>query len=90
MSNSSFVSQIFRDSHSLAFTFVGHNFMFGYSYLQNDLYTDQVLNVVKIIRSICYAFGPVSPFEELIDFHVLNIILLHHFLFLLVCAFIGM
>ena len=66
MSNSSFVSQIFRDSHSLAYTFVGHNFMFGYSYLQNDLYTSQVLNVAKIIRSIRYAFGPVSPFEELI------------------------
>ena len=63
MSNSSFVSQIFRDSHSLAYTFVGHNFMFGYSYLQNDLYTNQVLNVAKIIR---YAFGPVSPFEGLI------------------------
>ena len=36
MSNSSFVSQIFRDSHSLAYTFVGHNFMFAYSYLQNS------------------------------------------------------
>ena len=40
--------------------------MFAYSYLQNDLYTNQVLNVAKIIRSIRYAFGPVSPIEELI------------------------
>ena len=68
LSNCSFISQIFRDSHFLAYTFVEHNFMFGYSYLQMIYYsyTDQVLNVAKIIRSIRYAFGPVAPFEELI------------------------
>ena len=65
MSNSSFASQIFLDSHSLAYTFVGHNFMFSFSYIHYN-YTDHVLNVAKIIRSIRYAFGPVSPFEELI------------------------
>ena len=42
MSNSSFVSRIFHDSRLLAYTFVGHNFMFGHLLLQNEMYTDHV------------------------------------------------
>ena len=63
MSNSSFVSRIFHDSRFLAYTFVGHNFMFGHLLLQNE---DHVTNVAQIIHSIRYVFGPVSRFEELI------------------------
>ena len=66
MSNTSFVSRIFHDSRFLAYTFVGHNFMFGHLLLQNETYTDHVTNVAQIIDSIRYVFGPVSPFEELI------------------------
>ena len=39
--------------------------MFGKSYLQNDIY-NIYRSGFKIIRSIRYAYGPVSPFEELI------------------------
>ena len=81
MSNSSFVSRIFHDSRFLAYTFVGHNFMFGHLLLQNETYTDHVTNVAQIIHSIRYVFGPVSPFESLfLNYHVFDS--LFHYLFL--------
>ena len=66
MSSSSFVSRIFKDSCSLAYTGIGYNFMFGHSHLQDGRFTDRVINVSKIIRSIRSVFGFISPFEELI------------------------
>ena len=36
------VTRIFHDSRLLAYTFVGHNFMFGHLLLQNEMYTDHV------------------------------------------------
>ena len=66
MSSSSFVSRIFKDSCSLAYTGIGYNFMCGHSHLQDGRFTDRVINVSKIIRSIRSVFGFISPFEELI------------------------
>ena len=40
--------------------------MFGHSHLQDGTFTDRVINVSKIIRSIRSVFGFISPFEELI------------------------
>ena len=62
MSSSSFVTRIFKDSCSLAYTGIGYNFMFGHSHLQDVTFTDRVTNVSKIIRSIRSVFGFISPF----------------------------
>ena len=48
MSSSLFVSQIFKDSCSLAYTGIGYNFMFGHSHLQDGTFTDRVINVSKL------------------------------------------
>ena len=40
--------------------------MFGHSHLQDGTFTDCVINVSKIFRSIRSVFGFISPFEELI------------------------
>ena len=49
MSGSSFVSRIFKDSCSLAYTGIGYNFMFGHSHLHNGAYTDHEKHVHSIV-----------------------------------------
>ena len=67
--NSGVMSSLYREylkTCFLAYTAIGYNFMFGHSHLQDGTFTDRVINVSKIIRSICSVFGFISPFEELI------------------------
>ena len=67
----------------LAYTFVGHNFMFGHLLLQNETYTDHVTNAAQIIR--------LSVMFLVLYRHLKSLFLNYHHLFLsFLCLIIGM
>ena len=65
-SKSPFISHIFNESSFLAYTFIGHNVMFGHNYLKNENVSDRFVQISRIIRSIRRVFGFISPFEDLL------------------------
>ena len=88
LSKSSFVSKIFYDSSCLAYTFIGY--MYGHNHFKNE---NSSADVAKLIRSIRYTFGYVSPFEDLIIRLINNLLtphssLISHLFFLLFFSFV--
>ena len=65
-SKSNFVSQIFNESSSFAYTFIGYNLRFGHTHLKNENISDRFMQISRIVRSIRRVFGVISPFEDLL------------------------
>ena len=65
-SKSTFVSQIFNESSSFVYTFIGYNLWLGHTYIKNENISDRFMQISRLIRSIRHVFGVVSPFEDLL------------------------
>ena len=65
-SKSTLVSQIFTESSSFAYTFIGYNLRLGHTHLKNENISDRFMQISRLIRSIRRVFGVVSPFEDLL------------------------
>ena len=65
-SKSTFVSQIFNESSSFVYTFIGYNLRLGHTYIKNEKIPDRFMQISRLIRSIRCVFGVVSPFEDLL------------------------
>ena len=63
-SKSTFVSQIFNESSSFAYTFIGYNLRLGHTHPKNENISDKFMQISRIIRSIRRVFGVLSPFED--------------------------
>ena len=59
-SKSNFVSQIFNESSSFAYTFIGYNLRFGHTHLKNANISDRFMQISRIIRSIRRVISPLK------------------------------
>ena len=66
VSKSTLVSQIFNESSSFVYTFIGYNLRLGHTHLKNENISDRFMQISRLIRSIRRVFGVVSPFEDLL------------------------
>ena len=62
-SKSTLVSQIFNESSSFVYTFIGYNLRLGHTHLKNENISDRFMQISRLIRSIRRVFG---PFEDLL------------------------